>query len=80
MSNLKLAAAAAAVILPSIMFALSAMAQEAVQEPGEQAFYESLRGGSAARTNARASIDNTGTIPTASAKHRRSASRVAHKQ
>ena len=78
MSILKLSAAAA--ILPSIILTVPALAQEAVQEPGAQAFYESLGVGSAARTNARASMDDAGTITTLPAKHHKLAPRAAHKR
>lgn len=77
MTSLKLMAAI--VVLP-IAFAVPAIAQQAVQEPGEQAFYESLGVGSATRTSAMASAENAGVVMAVHTKHHRSTSlKVTHR-
>jgi hypothetical protein len=71
MTSAKLLTAAAVVC--SIVFAMPAIAQQAVQEPGEQAFYESLGVKPAAATSSMASWGNTDVRMAVPTKRHRSA-------
>jgi hypothetical protein len=70
---------ATAVVFP-VLFAMPAIAQQAVQEPGEEAFYESLGVKPTAPQSAMASVGNADVRMSVPTRHHRSASKLTAKR